>query len=184
VNYLKRRAQRLHCGDGKLRIFSSPETLTEALIILNLRSVNEQCGLETPCCTWIGAKKGKGKGYGTIRFRGKIVTTHWLSWFIFHGEVPLGKEICHRCDNSLCWREDHLFLGTHKENMVDAGKKGRVGFVRGEAHYAHKLTSEQVKEIRRNYRPGNGSKLAELFGVTRTMIYRIINLRNWKHVQP
>lgn len=182
MNYLKRRVQRLHCGDGKLRAFASPDTASEALEILHVRSIDEDCGLETPCKTWVGAKKGKGKGYGTIRFQGRIVTTHWLSWFIAHGAVPPGKELCHRCDNSLCWREDHLFLGTHRENMIDAGQKGRVGFVRGEKHYAHKLTEEQVREIRQSYQPGNGYRLAELFGVTRTMVSKIMLRRNWKHV--
>jgi len=55
----------------------------------------------------------------------KIKACKW-SYQYWKGPVQPGKEICHQCDNPRCVNPDHLFLGTHKENMQDASSKGRL----------------------------------------------------------
>jgi len=44
----------------------------------------------------------------------------------FIGVIPDGHEICHKCDVRNCVNPDHLYLGTHAQNMADMHQKGRA----------------------------------------------------------
>lgn len=84
------------------------------------------------CWEWQGARRGNG--YGVIYKQGKGTQAHRLSWTITNGAIPAGMYVCHKCDNRPCVRPDHLFLGTHTDNMRDCGAKGRNVGRRGMAH--------------------------------------------------
>lgn len=54
----------------------------------------------------------------------------------------------------------------------------------GEQHPHHKLTMEAVKEIKATYRPGiiTHAELAQLYGVKKQTIAKILNGETWLHV--
>jgi hypothetical protein len=71
------------------------------------------------CCTSTGYGRMSGMdGYTKIG-------THRASWMIHNGSIPDGMHVLHACDNRKCVRPDHLFLGTHQDNMRDMWEKGR-----------------------------------------------------------
>lgn len=75
---------------------------------------------EKGCWEWKGARHLGG--YGKV---GQRLASH-VSWIVHFGSVPEGLEVCHSCDNPECTRPDHLWLGTHGDNMRDAFAKGRI----------------------------------------------------------
>ena len=54
---------------------------------------------------------------------------HRVSWLLEYGKLP-ENFACHHCDVPPCVRPDHLFDGTHEENMLDRVDKagGRSTF--------------------------------------------------------
>lgn len=76
------------------------------------------------CWLWKGVRDRKG--YGQIRFFGKITRAHRVSASLFQGRIiPSSLDVCHHCDNPPCVRPDHLFIGTRSDNMRDCQRKGR-----------------------------------------------------------
>ena len=82
------------------------------------------------CWPWTGARSKKTSAhYGVIRKGGKLLGAHRVSLALVKsgGRMPKGKDACHKCDNPICCNPDHLFWGTHRENMRDyAAKYGRI----------------------------------------------------------
>jgi len=64
-------------------------------------------------------------GYGVLKFRGMRLRAHRVAWQFWHGLVLDGAHVLHRCDNPACVNPDHLFLGSHQDNVRDRDRKRR-----------------------------------------------------------
>ena len=123
-------------------------------------------------------------GYGIITYQRRAYKAHRVSWIVHRGEIPTGMQVLHRCDNRLCINPEHLFLGTHQENMKDRDCKGRGANVQGMNHPNVWLTETEVLEIRRLHETGEYKRveLADMFKTSPENIYRIVKRLTWRHI--
>jgi len=140
------------------------------------------------CRVWVGARNEKG--YGRIWNGERLVYVHRLVWEIEHGLVGAGLDVLHDCpggDDPACCAIEHLWCGTHAENMADmvakgrarsGGRTGQLG-VRGTQHSRSKLTDDQVREIRGFPAAYKGTEIARRYGVSPSLVYGIRSGRNW-----
>lgn len=137
------------------------------------------------CWEWGGSKSRSG--YGGFMVAGRKQLAHRVSYQLYVGEIPAGLCVCHRCDNRGCVNPDHLFLGTHTDNMRDCVNKGRRKIkwidTSGEKRSRSKLNESQVIEIRTKHESGaRGVDLAKEYGVSRPAISMIVRRHNWAKI--
>jgi hypothetical protein len=111
---------------------------------------------------------------------------HRASWMIHKGPIPKGMFVCHTCDNKRCSNPDHLFLGTCKDNNLDAIKKNILPFGQiGMENHRCKLTDDEVVEIRLMIKNGfTQSKIAKKFNVSQSLICFINKGKLWRQTCP
>jgi hypothetical protein len=132
------------------------------------------------CWEWLGAHDR----YGMIKFGSgdNNWLAHRVSWIIHNGPIPEGVCVLHKCDNTLCCRPDHLFLGTQLDNIHDRDKKRRGVQMYGEKHWKAKLSEKDVAEIRALQDILSTTELSRNYGVTHGQIRFVQNRQSWKHV--
>ena len=75
------------------------------------------------CWEWIAGKNDYG--YGLFSFDCRHMRAHRFSFWIHTGIWPGDLCVCHSCDNKLCVKPEHLFIGTYSDNLNDSYDKGR-----------------------------------------------------------
>jgi hypothetical protein len=140
------------------------------------------------CWEWVGNIKKNGYGRIGSGLKDGEYLVHRYSYELHYGSIPEGMLVCHKCDNRKCVRPDHLFLGTHADNMADMIAKGRGRYpgASGEANHKHRFTQEQVLSIRSEYIPRKMgiTALAKKYGVSYNAIDNIVKGKMWKHLPP
>jgi len=103
---------------------------------------------------------------------------------LHNGEIPEGLHVLHKCDNPPCVNPNHLFLGTVKDNLQDASKKGKFYHRKGEGNGHTKVSESDVKKIREAFKSKSRTQvqLASEFGLTQGHVSSIIRGVSWSHV--
>jgi hypothetical protein len=129
-------------------------------------------GKPNECWEWQGSLHPNG--YGNFAWPEKrILFSHQAAYELFVGKRHK-LEVCHECDNPVCWNPSHLWLGTSAQNMFDRNDKGRQRNA--------KLTLDSAEKIRKLHNSGKYSQyiLAEKFNVHQSQISKVINMQQWK----
>jgi hypothetical protein len=142
---------------------------------------------KTPAC-WVWTASRDDSGYGRLKVGGKrgiAKRAHRLAWELLRGPIPDGLCVLHRCDNPPCVNPAHLFLGTKRDNTLDATAKGRHALRnllrrRGTETSGAKLNEEQVRSIRAALEAGlSRAAVGRLYGISPAQAGRIGHRERW-----
>jgi len=128
----------------------------------------------TGCWLWTAARRGAG--YGGFRDRGRIRRAHRVSYEIYNNvNVSSGIQVLHKCDTPLCVNPDHIFLGTHADNMKDMALKGRSN---------SKINEVTAKEVKKLLHQGCKPKdISKELNINVWTVYDISQRRSWKYIK-
>lgn len=128
-------------------------------------------------------------GYGTVpAVFGGGRYAHRAMFAAAVAPIPRGMYVLHTCDNRKCINPEHLFVGTHLDNIRDMDAKGRHrgGSLPNESNPSCKFSDEVISTIRRDRM--NGSSLRMLirqYGISETHLLRVLrgNARSSDHLR-
>lgn len=134
---------------------------------------------------WLWSRGQTSDGYGSFQMGGRTVLAHRASWVIHGRGDPAGRVVCHSCDTPCCVNPDHLFLGTHADNMADMRNKGRADRKLGQRNGRAALTDDQAREVLDLKGLGFEQRgIARAYGVSDSTVSRIIRRESFPHVWP
>jgi hypothetical protein len=130
--------------------------------------------LETEC--WIFQTR---TGHALLRWGDQVGRASRFSYLAFVGPIKEGYHVCHRCDRPSCVNPQHLFQGSHRDNMQDAIAKGR------NERPNTKLTEDDVAVIKRLLLEGWRQRdIAIEFDVSWSAISDINKGCTWSSINP
>jgi len=125
------------------------------------------------------------RGYGQMGLGSRdqgLGETHRLAYEFFFGQIPQGMCVCHQCDNPSCCNPNHLFLGSHADNMADMKRKGRGSGAIGSANRNFRISHTEVEEMKELVSAGMTKvAVADRYGVTPQYVGQLVNGRWRRH---
>ena len=130
---------------------------------------------------WIWKLAVGSRGYGKITMHGKTRNAHRIAYEIWHGGIDAKRFVLHTCDNRMCVNPNHLYQGSHEDNMRDRCERSRTA--RGASHGMSKISDDDVRRIfEMRVDMMSQPKIAVAIGISNQMVSRILAKRAWRHL--
>lgn len=134
------------------------------------------------CWLWEGAVAQRGYGrFGVRKDDGSLGTAsaHRYAFTRAYGEIPVGMQVCHSCDNKCCVNPGHMRLGVAQDNADDRVRRGR-------SYTSPKLTEAAILEMRRLRGEGRTQReIGKLVGCHQATVSLILGAkRRQRSVKP
>lgn len=87
-------------------------------LLMQRRIINPKTGC------WLYTLGQDKDGYGKLKFKGKTYRAHRIAYMYLVGEPK--QNVLHKldCPNKHCFNPEHLYDGTHEDNMKDRKNAG------------------------------------------------------------
>jgi len=132
------------------------------------------------CLEWTGPLNNAG--YGLLYHNGVHTTAHRVAWILSGKKIKRGLIICHHCDNPPCVNPEHLFMGTHRDNSLDAQRKGRLG-IKKYPYRFRKNYRDVVEAPRFNFLPKRWSEELSVLKKLRggIILFQLVKDKIWTY---
>ena len=121
----------------------------------------------TGCWLWTGAQV---KGYGRLRFGGRVQPAHRVAYEMMVGPIPSGLTLDHLCHVKACVRPSHLEPVTQAENLHRARRDGLCA-----GKYREPASPERMAELAASGQPLTTREAADALGVVPQTIARWVD---------
>lgn len=137
--------------------------------LVDIKDANE-------CWPWKGSKSKKGYG-NPIKINEFLAQPHRHA-YMFHYKITklhTKQHVYHHCDVPTCVNPNHLFLGTHTDNMRDKRIKERGNTT--------KLTASDIERILKLRKERKTQQyIADKFNIRRSTLCSILHGKGWTHI--
>ena len=138
----------------------------------------------TGCLIWPFSGSSDGQGYGHLYVDGKTVRAHRYMCTLAHGVAPSpSHDAAHSCGqgHTGCIHPQHLRWATRIENVADMVAHGTA--LRGSKAPWAKLSDDDVRFIRKKSGLIRQKDLAEMFGVSKSLVGMIQQRKRWAYLE-
>ncbi len=141
------------------------------------RRVNK--GAPEECWEWLGPVNKDG--YGTVKFKGVSHNASRVALWLASGREPNPLAL-HKCDNPICCNPNHLYEGTHAQNIADKVRRHRQAS--GEQIGGSVYKEADIRRVCQLLSQGGRPKteIARITGVKVDTVKSVYRRSQWRHI--